>query len=101
MLCMLFVQSGQFGVGCVPGDILCIYSMRKGDLSIRSCASNRLVYFESVSSVLSMGGAVSPRSLLCGLLRRCCSVICVWIVLMFCFIVVCVVSFGCESMLIV
>ena len=43
MSCMCVLQSGQSGVGCVLGDILCKYECSSGDLLVRSCASVRLM----------------------------------------------------------
>ena len=43
VLCGCVWDGGQFGVGCVPGVILCRYSYRIGDLLVRSCARSLLV----------------------------------------------------------
>ena len=38
MLWISRLQSGQSGVRCVSGDILCRYEYNSGDLFVRSCA---------------------------------------------------------------
>ena len=94
VLCMCVLQSGQFGVGCVSGDILFMYSCRNGDLFVRSWESVRLMLLERVSSVTFTGGAMVFSTLLCALFVRYCCVVCVCMALVFCFIVSVVVSFG-------
>ena len=91
---MWILQSVQFGVGCVSGDILFIYLCRKGDLFVRNCESVRLMLLGSVSSVVLTGGAMAFSILLCVLFLRYSSVLCVCMVLVFSFIVSVVVSFG-------
>ena len=101
VLCMWVLQSGQYGVGCVSGDILFMYWYRRGDLFARSCESVRLMLLGSVSSVALMGGAMVFSTLLCLLSMRYFSVVCVCMALVFSFIVSVVVSFGGVSRFVV
>ena len=56
--CVWCRQSGQWGVGCVSGDILCKYDLSNGDLFVRSCASVLRVPCFRVFSCSLMSGAV-------------------------------------------
>ena len=58
---MCSLQSGQSGVVCVVGLILCRYDCSSGDLFVRSCASVRRVLCASVFSaiVFICGGGAS------------------------------------------
>ena len=80
-VCVL--HSGQSGVVCVVGFILCRYACRIGDLPVRSCASVRRVCRGSDCSVLCMGGAGAFSMLLCRRSVRCFCTMFVCIVFMF------------------
>ena len=70
MLCGCFLHKGHRGVGCVSGDILCMYSCRRGDLFVLSWASVRLMCLGRASSELCILGACWFSTLLFLLLSR-------------------------------
>ena len=58
VLCVWCPHSGQCGVVCVSGDILCRYDMSSGDLFVLSCASVLRVVCDRVCSDVSIVGGI-------------------------------------------
>ena len=71
MSCVLMLQRGHSGDGCVLASTLCKYDLRKGDLFVLSWARVRRVRRGSLSSELLMCGGGVRSILLLPLVARC------------------------------
>ena len=72
MSCVLMLQRGHSGDGCVLASTLCKYDLRKGDLFVLSWARVRRVRQENLSSeLLVCGGRGVCCILLLPLVPRC------------------------------
>ena len=92
-VCVLMLQRGHSGDGCVLTSTLCKYDLRKEDLFVLSWARVRRVRWRSISSELLMCGGDVRSSLLLPLVARCLETIDVGIWHMFIFMAV-VVTVG-------
>ena len=80
MSCVLMLQRGHSGDGCVLASTLCKYDLRKGDLFVLSWARVRQVRRGSLSSELLMSGGGVRSILLLPLVARYLETIdvCIW-----------------------
>ena len=85
MSCVLMLQRGHSGDGCVLASTLCKYDFRNGDLFVLSWARVRRVRRGSLSSELLMCGGGVRSILLLPLVARCLETIdvCIWRMLVF------------------
>ena len=93
MSCVLMLQRGHSGDGCVLASTLCKYDFRNGDLFVLSWARVRRVRRGSLSSELLMCGGGVRSILLLPLVARCLETIdvCIWRMFVFVFVFVSVV----------
>ena len=94
MSCVLMLQRGHSGDGCVLASTLCKYDFRNGDLFVLSWARVRRVRRGSLSSELLMCGGGVRSILLLPLVARCLETIDVCIMAHVCFCVCCSDSVG-------
>ena len=78
-----------------------MYSVKIGDLFVRSCASMRLVCLGSVCSDGCTSGGMSCKTLFIDLVFRYSCTVCEWMDFRLTLIVCSVVIFGCVSLFIV
>ena len=85
MSCVLMLQRGHNGDGCVLASTLCKYELRKGDLFVLSWARVRRVRRGSHCSELLVCGGGVRSILLLPLVARCLEtiVVCIWCMLVF------------------
>ena len=98
MSCVLTLQRGHSGDGCVLASTLCKYDFRNGDLFVLSWARVRRVRRGSLSSELLMCGGGVRSILLLPLVARCLETIDVCIWRMFVFVSVVVTVWGSVGM---
>ena len=101
MSCVLMLQRGHSGDGCVLASTLCKYDFRNGDLFVLSWARVRRVRRGSLSSELLMCGGGVRSILLLPLVARCLETIDVCIWRMFVFVSVVVTVWGSVGMFVV
>ena len=80
MSCVLVLQRGHSGDGCVLASTLCTFDLRKGDLFILSWVRVRRMMRGSISSELQLCGGGARSILLLPLVARCLETIdvCIW-----------------------
>ena len=90
MSCVLMLQRGHSGDGCVLASTLCKYDLRKGDLFVLSWARVRRLRRGSLSSELLMFSGSVRSILLLPLVARCIETIdrCIWRIFVFVSVVV-------------
>ena len=101
MSCVLMLQRGHSGDGCVLASTLCKYDFRNGDLFVLSWARVRRVRRGSLSSELLMCGGGVRSILLLPLVARCLETIDVCIWRMFVFVSFVVTVWGSVGMFVV
>ena len=101
MSCVLMLQRGHSGDGCVLASTLCKYDFRNEDLFVLSWARVRRVRRGSLSSELLMCGGGVRSIFLLPLVARCLETIDVCIWRMFVFVSVVVTVWGSVGMFVV